>query len=522
MPGLPLACCLALLCCVSTQQLLSQADRDAQSGYRLRTNARVVLTDVTVLDKYGKPVLGLKASDFRVFDNNKPQAIDSFEEHTRSSAPSAPVLPDPSDGNSNDYLAHPPQVLNVIFIDLTNIEIGDQMYLSYQLAKFFDSLKPDESVAIYARPGDATVLLQGFTSDHALLRAAVRKLLPRLPPPGREYLDDFQTLHQIAAYLEQIPGRKDVLWLSGGSGGSMLFGIAGGTALVNDAEWRAIYDELETNRIAIYPIDVRGEVLSGYSVNTHGQTTARPQTTVNDQHALMNNVAEATGGRAVYSNNGIAGSVADIVDKDAQYYTLTYNPSHLAYDNRWHKVHVTIPGSNYKLSYRRGYYAEGPASPEQPSSRTRLRAGGTTEVTLTDHRPIIFHARIYAGMPTNSPSLHPQHALHRGMAAYTVESSLPLDAFTIKSDGGKWKVACGLEMIALNSNGSVVSQVSKKIAFTLREEAAQHPLGQELPLEEEIDLPKGDLYVYVAIADAGSRRLGALEIPYHAEPPRPH
>jgi hypothetical protein len=30
-------------------------------------------------------------------------------------------------------------------------------------------------------------------------------------------MDDVETLHQIAAYLNQLPGRKNVLWLSGGS-----------------------------------------------------------------------------------------------------------------------------------------------------------------------------------------------------------------------------------------------------------------------------------------------------------------
>ena len=188
-----------------------------QSGYTFRANSRVVLTDVTVADRNGNPVHGLKVSDFSVFDNNKPQEIASFEEHRQDDvAPSAPLV-SPAGIYSNDYLAHPPRVLNILFIDLTNIEIADQMYLNYQLGKFFDTLKPDEPIAIYARPGNASILLQGFTSDPALLRAAVKRVMPRFLPPGREYMDDFQTLRQIEIYVGQIPGRKNVLWLSGGS-----------------------------------------------------------------------------------------------------------------------------------------------------------------------------------------------------------------------------------------------------------------------------------------------------------------
>lgn len=512
------ALCFALLLCfASNARLWSQAGNDSPSGYRLQANTRVVLTDVTVMDKHNHPVRGLQASDFRIFDNNKPQAIASFEEHIKGNAASVPVASSPAGNNaySNDYLAHPPRVLNVIFLDLTNIDIGDQMYLDYQLGKLFDNLKPDEPMAIYARPGNASILLQGFTSDPVLLRKAVRKLLPRFPPFGREYMDDFETLRQISAYLGPIPGRKNVLWLSGGS---TIFKQENWGALLTDADWRPIYDELETNRIAVYPIDVRGLMLTISSVAPHGQPSAE-STRQNDQHGLMNDVAVATGGRAIYNDNGIAQAIAGIVEQDGQYYTLTYSPAHFTYNSKWHKVRVTIPGSNYRLSYRRGYFADAANKPEGPT-RTRLHPGGTTEVMSTDRRPIIFEARIYPGMPTNSPSLHPQHAVHRGAMPYTVESSLPLDAFTIRNVDGKWKANCGLEMIALNNNGSVVAQVSKNITFTLRDEAARHPAGQELPLEEEIDLPKGDVYIYIAIADTGSRRLGALEIPYHVAAPK--
>jgi hypothetical protein len=33
----------------------------------------------------------------------------------------------------------------------------------------------------------------------------------------------------------------------------------------------------------------------------------------------------------------------------------------------------------------------------------------------------------------------------------------------------------------------------------------------------EIDLPQGDVYLYVAVWDLTSKRLGTLEIPYHVE-----
>lgn len=90
--------CLALLTLAAALPADAQANGGyggPQSGYTFRANSRVVLTDVTVTDANGNPVHGLKASDFHVFDNNKPQEIASFEEHRRDDvAPSAPhILP---------------------------------------------------------------------------------------------------------------------------------------------------------------------------------------------------------------------------------------------------------------------------------------------------------------------------------------------------------------------------------------------------------------------------------------------
>jgi hypothetical protein len=62
-----------------------------QPGYTFQAGTRIVLTDVTVTDRKGNPIRGLKASDFQIFDNNKPQLLASFEEHTATSV--APIEP---------------------------------------------------------------------------------------------------------------------------------------------------------------------------------------------------------------------------------------------------------------------------------------------------------------------------------------------------------------------------------------------------------------------------------------------
>ena len=187
----------------------------SQSGYTLQANSRVVLTDVTVTDAKGNPVRGLPQSAFQIFDDKQLQHIASFEEHSGAVTPV--VLPAAKQGvYSNDFLEHLPPVLSVVVLDIINLDITDQMYLYYELTKFLGSVPNGQPVAIYLRAGEHTFLVQNFTSDRTLLLDALRKAIPRFPPQERAYLSDLDTMRQIANYLSQLPGRKNVIWFSGG------------------------------------------------------------------------------------------------------------------------------------------------------------------------------------------------------------------------------------------------------------------------------------------------------------------
>src|SRR5437762_13985249 len=57
----------------------------------IRVTTRMVLVDVVVTDKQGKPVPGLRAEDFTLEEKGKTQKIATFT--TTSEAPSAEPLP---------------------------------------------------------------------------------------------------------------------------------------------------------------------------------------------------------------------------------------------------------------------------------------------------------------------------------------------------------------------------------------------------------------------------------------------
>jgi VWFA-related protein len=484
----------------------------SQPGYTIQTGARVVLTDVTVTDEKGNPVRGLPISAFQVFDNKKKQRIASFEEHAGTSAV---PLPGSSYGVfSNDYLLHLPSVLNIIVIDIANIRIADQMWLNYQLTGFLSNLPSDEPVAIYLRAGSGCFLMQNFTTDRALLLAALHRAVPRIPPLGPEYLSDQQILSEVAYTLRSLPGRKNVLWFSGGSTAYLL---PNGTAFQDQVAMRAIYDSLEEERIAVYPIDVRGlTVASGVAMIM--------------QHGQMEDVARATGGHAFYDNNGVALAAAHVLDTSGSFYTLTYSPSDFHVDNKWHNVRIKLDGG-YHLSYRTGYFADGNNGVTQKPAppRNKLLITGDTAQTKTQRAtPIIFQA---AMLPTADPILASLSTDAEGLPApppkggarrFSVRYSVPVDQVTAQTLNGKRTFVIGLAAVTIDRDGDVLKRQFERVTMSFDDAYFPHRLHAPLVVDQQLNFNSVDQYLYLAVWDVNSNRFGELQMPLNLPPAKHH
>lgn len=205
-------------------------------------------------------------------------------------------------------------------------------------------------------------------------------------------------LRQLARYLAGIPGRKSVIWFSGAFP-SYIFpnqsltnpsGIERGFS-VEERETDAI---LATAQVAIYPVAAEGLVNNSlYDVGTQlitGQTSTQStsgagapgsnvpitQTTgqdmqqqsnsslLNDEirrnadHTTMDQIADETGGKAFYNNNGIDSAIKRVADHSANYYTLSYTPSKPRTNEHFRRIKVKLNNGHGDLAYRDGYFAE--------------------------------------------------------------------------------------------------------------------------------------------------------------------
>ncbi len=518
---------LALLSGQSSQQPDAQSPANNKPALTLHADTRIVLADVTVTDRHGNAVHGLPASDFQVFDNGQAQHIASFEEHN------AEHLTANHNSSNNDQPL--PPVLTVVLLDTTNLELPDQMYLHIQLTRFIKALPPGQPIAIFARHGDFTTILQSFTSDHTLLQSAIDRALPRILVVGREYRSDADTLRQIGIYLRQLPGRKNVLWFTGGSTAYLLDGLAALTAPTavgpppNSAQaaatmgamspstpfatssvgegmdtLRDVYDELEAARIAIYPIDARG-------LTTEGDVALGPQQT------QMIQTADATGGKAILNRNSLALAAAHILSNDSSSYTLTYTPQNFHYDGKWHNIRITAGNRDYHLDYRRGYFADKPHPlPATQHKLTNLLADDPKQVIAPDlhSNPLLFEASVHPASESPATNaefvpLRPAAPAAKGTTAFHVDYSLSTAGLSPSEIDGASRATIVFAAIALDSNGERIGQTLDRVRFAL----APGSPPRKLLVQQQINLPKGGDFLALAVWDPISGHLGTLQIP---------
>jgi VWFA-related protein len=491
-----------------------------QPGYTIQANARVVLTDIVVLDKNGDPVRGLHQSAFHILDNGKPQEIRSFDEHSGpaivgTAAPDA-SLPAPG---SNEYLRHPLPVYNVVMLDTSTMDVLDQMYLNQQIVKFIDALPPGQPLAIYVHNGDVALQLQNFTADHDLLSKAVRRAIPKLQQPGAYQLSDQDALKQMAMYLAQLPGRKNLLWFTGGSnlflladatdlasspGGTAAAqaaapapGLATGQTLAGQVDMRETFDRLEAARIAVYPIDIRG-------------LTTSSDAAMDAQQTFMQEQAESTGGHAFFNTNGLKQVAQRVVADDNSFYTLTYTPKDFKMDDKWHRVKVSVDGGNYQLSYRQGYYGDsGKIDAEKPGSKPLLTKDGEAIAAPEDRsQPIIFEASAVAAAE-GAPTPAEKH----GERAYQVHYIVPAAVFQTQSvtDGAQVRIGAGV--LAFDADGRPVQHKIEEVKMTFDDTILKTKPQSKLAFDEAIDLPKGSNYLYVVVWDMATGKMGTLQLP---------
>jgi VWFA-related protein len=409
---------LVLLCPASPSQ--------QQPDYVFRAESDLVLVNVTVKDKSGKFVPGLKPEDFTILEDNKPQKIVSFDVENVDAVPAFDVaqakpLPEAASGPASpaastaDLSAQfKDRRLIVLFFDLSAMEPDEINRAVTSADRYVDTqMAPADLVSIVSL-GSSLLVNQDFTADRALLKKQLDGFssgsgqgfeegttgtTEGTPDTGQPFTADdteynifntdrrLEALRSVAEKLSHVQQKKSLIYFSSGMDR---------TGIENQSELRAAVNAAVRSNLAIYTMDMRGLqalVAGGEAQNAslRGVSAYSGQATLNalnsnftTQETLVT-LASDTGGRAFLDSNDFSKIFKGVQQDTSTYYLLGYHSTNPARDGRYRHIVVKSSVAGVKIDYRRGYYAPADYQHATPDDKERqLEEELASELPATD------------------------------------------------------------------------------------------------------------------------------------------
>jgi Ca-activated chloride channel family protein len=267
----------------------------------VRVNTELVLLNLTVTDKSGQYVKGLKAADFKVYEDGvevKPELIASFS------------------------LQESPYAAVVLLDSSGSMEARFTLARSAAI-RFLDGLREEDVAAVY-RFDSKVERVQEFSTgrDLAPMAYAIRA-------KGMTTLND--AIVEAARTLADRPeNRKAIVVLSDGM----------------DTFSKATSDKAVETALAvgasIYAVD-----MSPLQVGSSAGRQGAPQ---------LKSFAEKTGGRFIATPGGQAMRDA-FADELGKQYTIAYRPLNQKRDGKWRTLEVKLNRDDLEVRTRKGYRA---------------------------------------------------------------------------------------------------------------------------------------------------------------------
>jgi VWFA-related protein len=403
----------------------------------------------------------------------------------------------------------------MILLDAVNTKFRLQTVVRRALAGILEQIDPAERVAIYAF-GDRFRIIHDFTSDRTSLLARLKAyhgevtsgndLLEDLDldggaasiPPDplqKKYfdqgriLDTLEALEAIANYVKGMPGRKNLLWLSGAFPleiGTAQRTIAPGGGYSGPPDtWRAFGPEmkramaaLNDANVSVYPVDARG-----LSINS----------AANINISTMNNIAAETGGVAYINRNDLARGVRKALDDSREVYVMTYYPKAIAENGAYHEISGRSTRRGVQLRFRRGYYA----TADDSSAGTADRLGRALS------------------SPLDSSEIGIRASVEPGGGATDMDVVIHVDPadLSLAHNTERWTGALRLVGVQIGATGERYEGQIQTAQLDLLPATYQRALEQGVRLELKMKREPSAVAVRVAVVDERGARVGSVSVP---------
>jgi VWFA-related protein len=520
-----------------------------QSPAVIRIDVNLVQVDAVVTDSKNRHVDNLKAEDFVILQDGKPQAITNFSYITTGNGTAPAAAPTV---RANRAPAPPPEALKATDVRRMFALVVDDLNLSFEsiahvrdgLRKFVhQQMQPGDMVAIIRTSGGLGVLQQ-FTTDRSLLDASIDHVKFRYGGVGVDSFEDpnagypapagrlagvfdadadagntelrnrtFLTgtlgaLGYVIDGLRDLPGRKSVVLFSENM--KIFQGLAddpipvfgGGASLLPDPSivegMRHLIDAANRASVVIYTIDPRG-----VPPFLPGGNDSRLEEQMRDSQQGLYTLAEDTGGLFIHDDNRMDDAIHQAAADTAGYYLIGYRPDAATFDAKtgepkFHHVQVQVTPAGMHVRSRSGFFGESDAE-----ARIAPRSG---------HDELL-HA-LTSPFSSGSVALKLTTLFHQPPSGPAYLSAvMRIDAHDIQfaaQPGGGQKATIDVAAMTFGESGKPVDQSDRR--FDIELDAPQYSAAQANGIVYRIDQPlqrPGPYQFRVALRDEASGQLGS-------------
>lgn len=525
----------------------------------IRVDTKLVQVDAVVVDKNGKLVTDLKAEDFEVLQDGKPQKIDFFSfikgnvVAAKGSAPNTNSIPKTSANINIEQLKR----TIAIVVDDTCMSIESVNTVRSALLDFVNvQMQDGDLVGIFrTRSGNGT--LQQFTTDKNILIKGIKSItltaglgcddifaasradytlkqsgqggganfndnitnqqLERLSSYRRDStaLGTIKTLQYLIRGMQNIPGRKSLILISDG----LYTGSRNGNQL---NEIQRTVNLANRSAVVIYSMNARGlfdatiisaadEVLPFTGDGGGGNDIEK---LLSGRRALYENgvdglryVAQATGGTFINNTNNLNKGFDRILADQSGYYLLGYQPdeSTRKLDSNFRKLDVKLKRPELTVRHRFGFF--GSINPNKENKKK----GADSELYQALTSPVASNSLHIKLTPFLSNS--EKVAFLRYVVALDANDLTLAD----QPDGSK-KLVLDIVAVTLGADGKLVDEFNRTHSVIVKGVNMQTVLRNGLVYTGEFAGKKPGVYqIRLAIRDIASKRIGTasqyFEIP---------
>lgn len=335
--------------------------------------------------------------------------------------------------------------------------------------------------------------------------------------PGR---DSLVILLSAARHLAAVPGHKNLVWVASDNvlanwTDQAVGGDKGGKHI--DSFALRAQEALNEAHVSVYPLDASqleasipdaslqnrnvelsqsvtvseggGASHGGESAQPPGRIIAEMQQNIHPIQSVIQQMAEATGGRVFRRAGDITTDLKGVVEEGRGSYLLAYTPDTPA-DNQFHQITVKLAARRgVTLRYRTGYlYSKDPATPKERFRQAIWQPLDASEIAVSA-RPVT----AYTGA--------------------TLKLNIAINDLALKLTGDRWKDKLDIFVIHRAADGLHTRITGRTLILALLPATYQKYLEEGIPSDQFVEKEEGNGSMRILVVDENSGRMGSVTLP---------